>query len=154
MKSLERMKEHPLYDRYRHMRAACTLPKCPDYVNVGAKGISMDPRWFDFWHFAKDIETKLGLPRSHKDKLARKNQKKDFTLNNLEWATSKVVGRRCDRTIRLTYQGKTRCVKEWSEITGIKFGTLISRIRLGWTTAQILGYKPGPRQLSLLRKKD
>ena len=146
MKTYETQAAHPLYARWRHMRAACYQQSCPDYQRVGARGIQMQRNWNNFWNFAADIEEKLGLPPHLDSKLFRLDQSKDFTLKNLGWGTSKDIGTRFSKVKKLRYKNKTQTIRQWSEQTGISTGTLMSRIRLGWDAAQTLGLKPGPRQ--------
>ena len=43
--------------------------------------------------------------------------------------------------VRLTYNGETHTVKEWSDITGINRRTLGTRIGLGWSAEEVLGVK-------------
>lgn len=41
----------------------------------------------------------------------------------------------------VTYRGRTRTLREWSELRGIKTVTLHTRYDAGWPAAELLGYK-------------
>ena len=140
------VRQHPLYRRWCFMRNVCDNPGHVDYVKYGAKGITFDPAFTEFWDFVDIIEHKLGYPAgfNSKWKLARKDQTGDYVIRNMKWDQAKEVGRRCAKTYMLKYKNKTRPVRDWSEITGINFHTILGRMARGWTAAQCLGYKPAP----------
>lgn len=62
------------------------------------------------------------------------------------------------REINITVDGVTHRLLKWSELTGIKPGTLHSRRALGWTPRQIVGYDPRPvdimKELSAKKIQD
>ena len=148
------VRKHPLYRRWNFMRQVCYNPKHADYDSYGGKGIVVGPEFDNFWDFVDIIEHKLGpCPNGRLSKLARKDHNGDYTIKNLSWSEAKVVGRRCPKTNRLTYKGKTLPLREWSEITGVGFATLLTRMVTGWTPAQVLGYKLGPKAAMLAKKR-
>ena len=149
-----RVRDHYLYRRWSFMRQVCNNPKSPDYPSYGGKGVSVGPEFEEFWDFVDIIEKKLGPPpNGYLSKLARKDQDGDYTIKNLEWDDAKTVGRRHKKTYRLTYKGKTMPLRDWSEVLGINFHNLLNRVELGWTPAQALGYRPGPRETALAKKR-
>jgi hypothetical protein len=124
------------------MRQVCYNKKNANYASYGAKGIKIGSEFEEFWDFVDIIETRLGPPpNGYLSKLARKDQAGDYTIKNLKWDVAKNVGRRCPRTFRVKYKGKNLPVREWSEITGINFHTILGRIDRGWSPAEALGYK-------------
>ena len=149
------VREHPLYRRWGCMRQVCTNPRHADYAKYGGKGIQIGNEFAEFWAFVDLVETRLGYPADfdYRWKLARKDQAGDYTIGNLCWDKAAAVGRRCDKAFKMTYKGKTKSLKEWSEQTGINFHTLLSRVNRGWQPAECLGYRPGPRERKSQRKK-
>ena len=148
MKGPYPVKFHPLYRCWAHMRQCVYSTTNSDYPRIGARGIGIGAEFAEFWDYADLIETHLG-PRpgpGHIWKLARKDQTKDFTISNMEWSSSKQVGRRLSYVQYLTYKKRRQTLHDWAEETGINFNTLISRKDRGWTPAQILGDEIGPRQ--------
>ena len=137
---------HPMYRRWSFMRQVCSNPRHHDYKSYGAKGIKVGEEFAEFWDFVDIIEKKLGPPPNGRlSKLARRDQDGDYTIKNLCWDGAAGVGRRHKRTYMLKFKGRTRPLRDWSEETGINFATMASRVERGWTPAQVLGLKPGPR---------
>ena len=150
----QRVRDHYLYRRWSWMRQVCYNPKAPDYAAYGGRGIEIGPEFESFWDFADIVEHRLGPPpNGFLSKLARKNQDGDWTIRNVEWDDAKTVGRRQRNAHRVTYKGKTKPLRQWAEELGINFYTLLNRVELGWSPAQILGYRPGPREIMLAKRK-
>ena len=119
--------EHPLFRRYT-------------WIKFQSKLMGWPVEWSSFWHFAEDLEDHLGIPANVEEVvLLRKNQSKPYTLNNLTWGTRLEQGHRYSRTRLLTYQRKTLSLAEWSRELNIPYGTLYTRLQLGWPTRKILG---------------
>jgi len=137
-----RIVDHPLYKRYANIRLACYCTTYPDYQHVGAKGIIMD--WSSSRAFIEDIEAFLGPCPGAGYKLGRKDHSKNYTIKNLEWCTSKDVGERLDHACKIKFKGRTLSLKEWSEVTGICYSTLVSRRNLGWSVKDMLTIPPVP----------
>lgn len=52
----------------------------------------------------------------------------DYEPSNCRWISIKEQERNRSDTHYLTYNGMTKSIAEWSELTGINYGTLVSRI--------------------------
>jgi hypothetical protein len=137
------------------MRQVCNNPRHADYVKYGARGVTFDPAFEEFWDFVDIVESRLGYPAGfdYTWKLSRKDQTGNYTIKNLKWDQASQVGRRCAKAFKLKYKNKTLPLRDWCEITGINFHTLSGRIERGWTPAEILGYKPGPRAREIMKKR-
>lgn len=133
---------HYLYKRWSFMRQVCYNQGNADYKSYGGRGIKIDPEFEKFWDFVDIIESRLGPPpHGRLSKLARIDQNGDYTIKNLKWDVAKHVGRRMPRSYKLTYRNKTLCLRDWSELTGINYYTMLGRWERGWKPAEILGYK-------------
>jgi hypothetical protein len=149
------VRKHPLYRRWSFMRQVCYNQRHADYKSYGAKGVKIGDEFTEFWDFADLIEHRLGpAPNGRLSKLARIDQDGDYTIKNLKWDAAKQVGRRHSSTHKLKYKGRTMSLRDWSEQTGINFHTLLGRKQRGWTSAQILGYKLGPRSEYIKKKYE
>lgn len=115
------------------MRMRCESPTNKDYANYGGRGIRVCERWHDFSAFLTD----MGMPPP-KGQLDRINQNGNYEPANCRWVTSKVNNRNRRDNNLLTFNGVTRCVKEWSEVLGIPYTTLDYRRRHGYPVEQIL----------------
>jgi hypothetical protein len=136
------VKYHPLYSRWNWMHAACYKDWCPEYNNIGAKGIEVAWRKDQFREFAEWVEKKLGPVPFSGAKLARKDHNKDFAPGNLVWSTSKEVGQRCDKNYKLKYRGKTQTMTDLAEQAGINYHTFRDRILRGWTIKEAVTAQP------------
>lgn len=73
-------------DRYRcwdSMKQRCDNPDNPKYKYYGAKGVTYDPRWREFWHFCADVG-----PRPREHSLDRHPDKEgNYEKSNVRWAS-------------------------------------------------------------------
>lgn len=71
--------------------------------------------------------------------IERKNGLLGYSPENCVWATEKEQKRnRGDFNVKLTFNGETLLMVEWSERTGIAFIVLQQRKRMGWSDAKII----------------
>lgn len=74
------------YNLWRNLKSACHDPRHPYYRNYGAKGIWMDPAWFnDVAQFISDIGPRPEL--SYRFKLI--NPTRGIVPGNVEWRPNK-----------------------------------------------------------------
>lgn len=115
-----------------NMKRRCYNPKEVNYKWYGGKGITVCDRWLnDFPAFLSD----MGKRPSDKHSLDRIDVLGNYGPDNCRWATEKDQKRnRGDFNVRITWNGITRLQVEWSEITGLPFQVIGSRInKLGWS---------------------
>jgi len=137
--------KHPLRRRWEFIIQVTTNPNDNNYQSYGgAHGIKNK---FKSWeHFRDYIESTLGPKPFDKAKLIRINQRGHFAPGNMMWAESKTLGRRQRTAVFLTYKGQRHNLKEWSEIRGINYNTMLERYHKGWSIAEVLGYAPTPKR--------
>ena len=125
----------PFY-KWSGMRNRCHNPRCKDYKNWGARGITVCARWREsFEAFWADMgpSYKPGLS------LGRINNSKGYSPKNCRWETAKEQGNntRCNIFI-VTPKGRMT-IAQAAETYGIPVGTLHARIRrYGWTVKSAL----------------
>ena len=73
---------HPLYKLWHGMLRRCYDPKNNRYVNYGARGIKVNPRWHDFWTFLED----MGPRPSNRHSIERSNNLGNYEPSNCHWA--------------------------------------------------------------------
>lgn len=121
-----------IYIVWKQMIQRCTNPNNKHWKDYGYREITVCDRWLGengFIHFLEDIgEAPPGLT------IERKKNNLGYCKENCKWATKKEQMRNTRDNLRIIHNGKTRLLIEWSEETGIPYGTLYTRIyKLNWT---------------------
>jgi hypothetical protein len=122
------------YARWKGMFNRCSNPKTKDYPRYGGRGITVCERWNSFENFLADMGE---CPRKNMT-LERNNSNENYSPSNCRWATHKEQNRNTSRNRFITYQGKTLCVGEWSEILGINYKSIMARLARGSTDEEAL----------------
>lgn len=114
---------------YRHwigMKQRCRADYPVDSVrkNYYERGITVCPEWQNFevfysWAIKNGYDDSLTLDRINNDI--------GYEPTNCRWVNATIQARNRRSNFFITYKGKTHCIAEWSEITGISQGTLWHR---------------------------
>lgn len=132
-----REKKDPTYNSWANMLQRCSNPKHPKWKDYGARGIVVCAKWVMFAGFLEDMGA-----RPKNLTLERKNVDGNYDLENCIWATNSRQARNKRYHVRLTFNGVTKILQEWCEITGICQGTLWHRINVGWPVERALTERP------------
>lgn len=124
------------YRIWRNMVQRCTNPNLSDSYKYFGRGITVCDKWLKFENFLAD----MGVPEDHLS-LERIDNDGNYDPSNCRWATSKEQARNTVTNRLVTYQGHTKCISEWSEITGIDKGTLIYRLNQGKSLEEVFKWK-------------
>ena len=117
----------------------CCTATASKYRNYGGRGITVCQRWREsFEAFIQD----MGECPSPKHSIDRINNDGHYEPGNCRWATMKEQARNRSSNVRFTISGHTRTLAEWAEVAGIKYGTLHSRLKRGWTIERALSEIP------------
>ena len=125
------MSKTTFYKVWRGMKNRCYRKSTDGYPGYGGRGIAVCKRWKDsFENFRDDMlpTYKRGL------QIDRIDNDGPYSPDNCRWVTNKENSRN-KRTNR-SHRGKS--MVEWAEVIGINYGTLRSRIRLGWSWEKAL----------------
>lgn len=120
--------EHPLWRRWCSFRNACNNQNNHSYQYYGARGLGYDPNWDDFWTFVSDVEAAIGPMPNLDALLDRIDNDKGFYKDNIFWGTRRVNANNRQSNHKVTYNGKTQSIADWSKEYEINFATLWSRI--------------------------
>jgi len=121
------------YQVWHHIKQRCTNPNDKGYKNYGGRGITICKRWFKFENFFKDMEEQ---PNGYS--IDRIDNNQGYYKENCRWVTPKQNNRN-KRTNHLeTYNGKTQCLTEWAEETGISKQRIEWRLKHGWSIEKTL----------------
>lgn len=129
-----------IYKIWDCMKQRCKNPNSPNFKDYGGRGITICKEWEDFQNFflwAKKSGYKNSLS------LDRKNNDGPYSPENCKWST-RIEQQRNKRTNHfLTYNGETKTIAEWGEITGVSPATIQHRVsRDGWSIEEALTIKP------------
>ena len=127
------------YNTWRSMRARCGDPKADRYPHYGGRGIRVCQAWEkDFARFLSDVG-----PRPSRDHfLDRIDNNGDYRPGNVKWSTRSEQQRNTAQNVVVELNGERHCIKEWSEILGVTYTTLYTRIvSRGWPLEKAISSK-------------
>lgn len=125
-----------LYKVWDGMKARCYNPKKNYYGIYGGRGIGM----CDEWHRSFEAFRDWALANGYNDSLTidRINTDGDYCPENCRWSTIKEQSNNKRNNVFITYNGETRTIAQWSEITGFPFHVIRKRYVEGWNTEDVL----------------
>lgn len=120
-----------IYNTYQAMKDRCTNEKSQFYKDYGGRGIVICDEWLGENGFKNFYEWAIQNGYSNKLTIDRIDVNGNYEPSNCRWATMKVQNNNLRSNRRITINGVTHTVAEWSEIVGIKSATIFSRLRSG-----------------------
>lgn len=127
------MSSSRVFHIWANMLDRCNNPNSPRYQDYGGRGITVCDEWIDENGSTNFINWALSNGYSNNLTLDRIDNDKGYSPQNCRWVDNRTQQRN-KRTNRLIdYQNETHCLKEWSEILNIKYTTLQTRLRNGWS---------------------
>lgn len=119
-----------LYGIWQGMLNRCRNPNRERYSRYGGRGIVVCDEWKDFsvfqeWALSNGYEEKLSIDRINPDG--------DYCPSNCRWVDEKTQANNKTTNHIIEVNGERHNISEWSNITGIKKGTIQSRLIRGWT---------------------
>ena len=87
-------------------------------------------RWIEsFENFYEDV----GEGPSDKHILGRIDTGGDYEPSNCKWATRTEQNRKRRNSVHLTIEGAVKTIMEWSNVSGVEYGTIKMRLFRGWS---------------------
>lgn len=121
------------------MKQRCSNPNHPCYRLYGARGIKVCDRWQQsFVSFIED----MGRKPTPKHCLERINNDLGYCPENCAWKTHSDQMRNTRRTIKVSLNGKSQCLKDWCSELGIPYDRTIARIGYGYSPIRALFQQP------------
>lgn len=131
------MSKTPTYKTWRDMRKRCNNPNATGYENYGGRGISVCKEWDDFMVFLRDMGE-----RPEGTTIDRIDVNGNYEASNCRWATQEQQNNNTRRTIKVTIDGVTKSLKQWSNTLGVNYKSVNSRVSvLGWSPIDALTRK-------------
>ena len=125
-----------LYNTWQNIKSRCYYNKNINYKNYGQRGIAVCDEWKDDFHAFYD----WAMSHGYIDTLTidRIDVNGNYEPNNCRWITHKEQQQNKQNTIKYTINNETHCLKEWCCICGVKYTTVRSRIKRGYTIYKAL----------------
>ena len=132
--------ESKVHMAWRSMISRCYGSK-PQHQTYREKNIQVCDRWrfgengiHPFALFLQDV----GLPPYKFHSIDRINNDGNYEPSNVRWATSKQQANNRGTTKKLTLNGVTKTLSQWSQEFGWPQSIIWGRIQLGWSDEKIL----------------
>ena len=116
--------KHPLWIVWANMRSRCNNPNVRSFKNYGARGIKICERWNKFKSFEVDMmnEYEKGLT------LERIDNDGNYCPENCIWIKKAEQQLNTTRNIFVTFNGRTKILKDWARELNKNYGVLYWRI--------------------------
>jgi len=124
----------PEYRAWHGARGRCRNPTDRQYAYYGGRGITVCAEWDDFEVFFRD----MGPKPSPRHSLDRIDNDGPYAPWSCRWATATEQLRNRRTTVRLTHEGQSLTLVQWSAVTGIPYTVLKDRVRYGWSAERAL----------------
>lgn len=122
------------YSRWKQMRQRCQ----PDFEGWGDRGITICERWESYENFRQD----MGEPGPG-ESLERLDNDGNYEPGNCIWASKSVQNNNKRNVIRITHDGRTQSLAQWSR--EVRVSTFTIRRRLGAGVTGDALFAPGAR---------
>jgi hypothetical protein len=127
----------PEYKAWNAMIRRCTNPKVHNYHRYGGRGITVCDRWLNS---VESFVADMG-PRPDGCSLERINGNGNYEPTNCRWADNRDQANNRHTNRRLTLNGVSKTVAEWSRELDLPRETINSRLSRGSSSEQALSKK-------------
>lgn len=118
------------YKTWCGMKRRCYNKNEKSYPRYGGRGIAMSEEWkSSFEAFLKDI----GPKPSPQHSIERIDPNGNYEPSNCKWLPLSEQNYNRRDTIRLTSNGVTKTLVEWTKETGLPYSTIQARLIKGWS---------------------
>lgn len=123
------------YGIYLAMKQRCRNSEQKSFSHYGGRGITICEKWMkSFKSFLDD----MGRCPSPDHSIDRVDNNGNYEPGNCRWATQTEQMRNQAKNRILEFNGLSKCVAEWAEITGLHVNTIKFRLRSGWPIEEVL----------------
>lgn len=126
------MTDTPTWRSWKSMHDRCLLESHKSYDRYST--VKICDRWL---HSFDSFYADMG-ERPKGKTLDRIDNEGDYTPENCRWATSRQQARNRRGNRKISYNGKTLTIAEWSDVIGVKATTISKRISSGMPKPMVL----------------
>lgn len=131
------LKHTAIYKKWLAIKDRCFNSRNKRFHCYGGRGITVCEEWKnDFQAFYNYVSM---LPHFGEKgySLDRIDNNGNYEPNNVRWATETEQARNKSNTLYIEHNEERKTISEWSQITGIKYATLLHRYHLGLADKEI-----------------
>lgn len=127
--------KHPLHITWQCMKERCLQVRSKSYYIYGGRGITICDEWrndfkvFFDWAIANRWEKGLDIDRI--------NTNGNYEPINCRFVTRKENQNNRRNNVRITYNGQTKTLMQWSESTGLSYSSLQYRVKNNFSADRI-----------------
>lgn len=118
-----------LYDVHRQMMKRCYDPRCKDYPNYGERGIGVCQEWRNILRF---VEWAISTGYERGLTIERIDVNSGYSPDNCKWIPNEQQAHNTRIVRKITIDGETKVISEWSKVYGVPISTIKNRLRAGW----------------------
>lgn len=134
------LSKKPEYAIWNGMKQRCHNPSNNGFINYGARGITVDPKWREsFEAFYYDVG-----PRPERGyQLDRIDNDKGYVPGNCRWVTAKDNANNKSNSVWLEIEGENHPLNYWLKKLNLSHSTYHKRLKYGFTPLEALFHKSG-----------
>lgn len=117
------------YKTWKSIKKRCLDRNTPSFKDYGGRGITICDQWERSF---EEFISHVGNCPDGCNSIDRIDNNRGYEPGNCRWSTPKEQSRNTRRNVFITANGTTRCIAEWSEITGIPYSCIYARLVRGW----------------------
>ena len=123
-----------IYSIWHSMIGRCKYPSTQYYNRYGGRGIKVCEEWSSFDSFYKDMgpSYEKGLT------IDRIDSNGNYELSNCRWADLDTQNNNRESNVLITIDGETKTMKHWSDVSGVNYQTVRSRVKVGKKGIELL----------------
>lgn len=120
-----------IYLIWYDMKRRCSQPQNKRYEHYGGKGVVVCSEWKD--DFQKFFDWSINNGYADDRTIDRIDVDGNYDPSNCRWADQITQANNRSNNHRITYNGTTLTMKQWSERLGISYYVLRARLYRGWS---------------------
>ena len=133
----------PEWRTWETMIKRCYSPVTNDYELYGGAGITVCVEWR---HNFEAFFAYIGPKPTPKHSIDRINSKGNYEPGNVRWATALEQNANRSNSRRLTVNGETATLQEWSLRTGLPYQCIYGRLKRGWSPEKAISPRSSDRE--------
>lgn len=123
----------PEYRAWQSMIKRCYYKKSRRWERYGGRGIGVCKEWKE--DFASFLDA-VGRRPTRRHSLDRIDNDGDYKPGNVRWATKSEQAKNQSRNAIYVFHGKSYCLSDLVEFSGVGLSTIQTRLRLGWSVEE------------------